>query len=153
MRNASARASRRRGLTAGEPDCGAALVEFALLVPLLVILLLGIVEFGVALSQQLDVRHGAREGSRLVAVDHGGSSAALVAETCGRMDLAGDTSVNISLSGAGGAIGDEASVQVIAPLDTVTGFFDALLPSTLSSRVRVRIEQTPSWSNGVFACP
>ncbi|HIE21686.1 MAG TPA: pilus assembly protein, partial [Acidimicrobiia bacterium] len=40
-------------------DRGAALIEFALLMPLLIILILGIVEFGWKFGQFNDVRHAA----------------------------------------------------------------------------------------------
>ena len=43
---------------------GAALVEFALIVPLLLMLFLGIVEFGVMMLHQLTLAQVAREGSR-----------------------------------------------------------------------------------------
>ena len=42
----------------------------ALVAPVLILLLLGIVDFGWAFSENLDVRHGAREASRLVAVNY-----------------------------------------------------------------------------------
>ena len=48
---------------------GAALVEFAILVPLLFGILFGIVDFGYSFSRTLDIRHGSREGARLVAVN------------------------------------------------------------------------------------
>lgn len=47
---------------------GAALIEFALIVPLLIFLLLGIIEFGIVVMHQLTLEQAAREGSRLAAV-------------------------------------------------------------------------------------
>jgi len=47
---------------------GAALVEFALIVPLLIFLLLGIIEFGIMVMHQLTLEQAAREGSRIAAV-------------------------------------------------------------------------------------
>lgn len=46
---------------------GAALVEFALLLPLLLMLLIGIVSVGVAYNHQLSLTHGAREATRYAA--------------------------------------------------------------------------------------
>lgn len=43
---------------------GQALVEFALILPLLMLILLGIVEFALILSNQLILENAAREGSR-----------------------------------------------------------------------------------------
>ena len=40
-------------------------IEFAIAAPLLFLLLFGIIDFGWAFSQNLDVKHAAREGARL----------------------------------------------------------------------------------------
>ncbi len=125
--------------TAKGSDRGAALLEFAMLLPLLLLVMLGIVDFGWALAQNLDVRHGARETSRLLAVDHFDFTTA-----CNRMDLA--TGVTITVSRSGGAVLDEATATVTADLNTLTGFFDGWLPSTLTSEVKVLMEQAPTWS-------
>lgn len=47
---------------------GAALVEFALVLPVLMLILLGILEFGLILSDQLLLQQGAREGARTAAI-------------------------------------------------------------------------------------
>lgn len=48
---------------------GAVAVEFALVLPILVALLLGIVEFGRAYNAQVTVTHAAREAARTMAVE------------------------------------------------------------------------------------
>lgn len=48
----------------GQDDHGAATVEFALLLPLLMCLVLGIVTGGITLNQKIAVTNGVREGSR-----------------------------------------------------------------------------------------
>jgi TadE-like protein len=48
---------------------GATLVEMAILLPLLLILLLGIIDFGMLFNQWLSVRNGTREGLRQAIVD------------------------------------------------------------------------------------
>lgn len=53
---------------AGARRRGAALVEFAIVLPLLILLLLGIMEFGILMLHQLNLEQAAREGSRLAAV-------------------------------------------------------------------------------------
>jgi Flp pilus assembly protein TadG len=47
---------------------GASAVEFALIVPLLVIFVFGIIEFGIAFLQVQSIRTGVREGGRAAAV-------------------------------------------------------------------------------------
>jgi len=45
-------------------DRGAAAVEFALVLPILLLLVLGIVQFGMTFFQWLEMEHAAREGAR-----------------------------------------------------------------------------------------
>lgn len=52
-------------------DRGAAAVEFALIAPLLFMLVFGMISFGILLSQQLALTNSARQGARLAVVgDH-----------------------------------------------------------------------------------
>ena len=48
---------------------GATAVEFALLLPVLLLLLFGIVDFGRALNAQITLTQAAREGARLAALN------------------------------------------------------------------------------------
>lgn len=50
---------------------GAAVVEFALVLPLLILLVFGIIEFGRAYNLYLGVTHAAREGARIASVRNG----------------------------------------------------------------------------------
>ncbi|HUZ54815.1 MAG TPA: TadE family protein [Streptosporangiaceae bacterium] len=59
----------RRPLRCGKRDRGAAAVEFALLLPLLLLLLFGIIDFGRALNAQVTLTQAAREGARLTALN------------------------------------------------------------------------------------
>ncbi len=59
---------RRARLRSGSEE-GAAAVEFALVVPLLLTLLFGIIEFGFAYNAQILVTNAAREAAREVAVN------------------------------------------------------------------------------------
>lgn len=52
----------------GVRDRGAVAVEFALLLPVLLILLFGIIDFGLALNAQVTLTQAAREGARLAAL-------------------------------------------------------------------------------------
>ena len=49
-------------------DRGAAAVEFALLLPVLLLLIFGIIDFGRALNAQITLTQAAREGARLAAL-------------------------------------------------------------------------------------
>jgi|CZKT01.1.fsa_nt_gi Flp pilus assembly protein TadG len=52
----------------GPRERGAAAVEFALLLPVLLLLLFGIIDFGRALNAQITLTQAAREGARLAAL-------------------------------------------------------------------------------------
>lgn len=53
---------------------GAALVEFALVAPVLVLVLVGIIQFGLVLNDYQAIRHGVRDGARQAAVQTYGSA-------------------------------------------------------------------------------
>lgn len=142
----------RRPLNRKRDDAGATLIEFAIVLPLLVMLLFGIIEFGWVFAQNLDVRHGAREGARLAAVDELTSAA----DVCSRMDTAAHPSETlITVARTGDDIGDDISVTVDAPAKTLTGFFDWALPSTLrlQSTVTIRAEQNSNFTLPATGCP
>ena len=61
----------------GRHDRGAVMVEFALVVPILMLLVVGIIEFGFAFSAQVSIQGAAREGARALAL--GESAGAVVA--------------------------------------------------------------------------
>ena len=51
-------------------DRGAVMVEFAIVLPVLLLILLGIVEFGRAYNAQVSIQAAAREGARELALRH-----------------------------------------------------------------------------------
>ncbi|MDH3606596.1 MAG: pilus assembly protein [Acidimicrobiia bacterium] len=133
-------------------DEGVAIVEFAIIAPVLVLLLFGIIEASWAFSQQLEVRHGAREGVRMAAVNEG-SLDDIVAATCAQMDLS-TSGATVSLLKSGPAVGDSVRLEVVAPLDSITGLTSLVFGGpTLIEAVEMRIEQPPTWLDGVKPCP
>jgi hypothetical protein len=147
-------------------ELGANLVEFAIVMPFLLLLIFGLIEFAWLFSQNLDVRHGAREGARIAAVNFpdgplnppptptsSAQTSLIVAEICDRMDVASNAEVTLTSSGG---VGGTATATVEAPADTLTGFLDWAIPPSLvlSSSVDIRLEQAPGWANTANeACP
>lgn len=129
---------------------GANLVEFALLAPLLIILLLGIIEFGFLMGEWNEVKHGAHEGARLAAVD----DSDFVDRTCDSMALhSSSTTVDVTFTG-GGTIGDQGTVVVTASnVSSLSGLgiIEVFLPTTISADADFRIEQDSSWSDPTTA--
>ncbi len=131
---------------------GATLVEFAVIAPLLFLIIFGLIEVSWAFSQQVEIRHGARETARLAATDYG-DLPTLVGEGCRRMDATAD-GAQVTVTSSGDAIGETVRVTVEAPMQTLTGMFDAVFSGlTVSSSAEMRIEKPPSWSDGSQPCP
>lgn len=130
-------------------------MEFALLMPLLIILILGIVEFGWKFGQFNDVRHAAREGARFAAVD-AGDNTALENTICSSLDLvaAGITDVKLAWDtdpdGDGNTdIGEPATLRVEVDVSSLSGLnlIAVFLPGQLASEIQFRLEQEPdNWS-------
>ncbi len=147
-------ASEQERLRRGRGDGGAVLVEFAILAPLLFLVVFGIIEFGNAFYQQLDVRHGAREGMRLAAVNSDPANGEtlqeerLALETCTRMDTDGGSAILVTIVKNGSSIGDSVTVTIEKKLDQLTGFLDfALGDKTITSTVQTRLEQTATYGD------
>jgi Flp pilus assembly protein TadG len=97
---------------------GAVAVEMAIVLPLLLLILLGIIEFGRVLNVQVSLTQAAREGARYAAVhyDDGG------------LDVSGTAlAAAPSLDGLGVSVSDDASS--CAPGSNVTVTANVSLPS------------------------
>jgi Flp pilus assembly protein TadG len=139
-----------------DKERGANLVEFALIAPLLIMLVMGIIDFGWILSTQQDVRHGAREAARLAAVN-AGSTATMATMVCDAMNVSSGAEVTFSY--AGSTIGSSGSVVLEAPVTSLTGFAtlpfaNAIYPTTFTETVDFRLEQPATWIPGTgVPCP
>lgn len=143
-------------------ESGAALVEFAILAPLLLLLVVGIIEFGWLFAQMNELRHVAQEGARWGAVsrpDIDGDGTMdwddLVARACGAANLPGGTTVHVTGSEADGAIGSTATVTVTANVQSLTNapIISAFLPATLSNTATFRLEQPAAWMASAIPPP
>jgi Flp pilus assembly pilin Flp len=64
-------------------ESGSMIVEFGLMVPLLVILISGLVEFGMAYTLRMNLSHAAREGVRVYSLVDGGDWAGTTLNAAG----------------------------------------------------------------------
>jgi len=69
-------------------DRGAAAVEFALVLPILLLLVFGIVDYGRAYNAKVTLTHAAREGARMLAVENASTSDISTALTSSGRDIA-----------------------------------------------------------------
>jgi hypothetical protein len=139
----------------GRDDRGAAAVEFALVVPVLVLMVMGIIDYGLFFSDRLAVKQGIREGARTAVVATNG--------ICGGGDLdclaqdikdtigavGGETFVHVDTletpeSGPedGWAEGNELRVCAVVSEDGLTGFTP--MPERIVDHLRMRIEHDTS---------
>lgn len=138
---------------------GAALVEMALVTPFLVLLLLGVIEFGWIFGQNLDIKHGAREAARMLSVneDPGGAgtqSQNIIADVCTRMDLFPGTSVRLTQNGTTVDSLATAEVSIAAGQNTLTGFLDWAIPPTMTvtATVETRLQKEADWTPATGSC-
>ena len=90
---------------------GAALVEFALILPLLAMLVFGLVEFGRGYNAQVTLTHAAREGVRTLAITQDSGAAATVAKNAATsLDPA-----SISVTSTPCIIGDPVELTLTYP--------------------------------------
>lgn len=92
-------------------DDGAAAVEMALMVPLLMLLVFAIIQFGIALSQKLALSNGARQGARYGAVPNPNPTTGATTTTCQAIL----TEVQQAASTALGMSGNAVGVTISAP--------------------------------------
>jgi len=131
---------------------GATLVEFAFVLPVFILFLFAIIDFGWLFTQFLDVKQGAREGARLAIVNDcpGITNArdcgqSIVNKICARTgDLADkDTTVRLEVPGNEDFT---AEVTVEYPAKSLTGMMAVFINNrTLTATVRMRREKESVW--------
>ncbi|MHA7178745.1 TadE/TadG family type IV pilus assembly protein [Arthrobacter sp. MDB2-24] len=106
---------------------GAAAVEMALVLPVLILLLLGIMEFGRAFNAQVTLTNAAREGVRVMSISKDPGLARSATATAGQMlnPLLTDSNIAISVPGATTSnpcpAGSTSTVTITYTLSTLTG--------------------------------
>ncbi len=159
------RVLRRRGQGLRKDD-GASAVEFALVLPILLMLLFGVVDYGWWFGETLGLRSGVREAARLGAVNEvvpaASSADAVKAVMLQRSpQLSSDAAalavaVRIYGPGATGEIPGTGSTLLICatfPGESITGLGDVLypFPDDQAASATMRLEKTPVLSDSQTA--
>jgi len=124
---------RRRTARPAPRDRGAAAVEFALLLPMLLLLVFGIIDFGRALNAQITLTQAAREGARLDALGRSNVAAGTQAAATGLSPV----SVTVVTSCLPNATGD-ATVKAsyvfnfVTPLAAISSMFGSSFGSSIT---------------------
>ncbi|HEX2052693.1 MAG TPA: TadE/TadG family type IV pilus assembly protein [Actinomycetota bacterium] len=145
----------RRG-TGLQEETGASAVEMALVLPVLVLLLAGIIDFGLVFSDLMALRQGVGAGVRQGIVAQVGSTStctingAAVATTdtrklmCLTKDLIGLDEADSRMKVYFPALKTKGGTMVLCsqyPLDSASAVFDTVLSGALKAKVEMRIEQ------------
>jgi hypothetical protein len=116
---------------------GQGVVEFALLVPVLLLVIFGAIELGRAWNNKNDAVHLANEAVRMAAVNR-------LAENCGSLraevsanGLPGATSISVTAAQSA----DPVTATVNVPFTSTLAGFLPFLPSSLSATATMRAEQ------------
>lgn len=145
---------RRRGGSAAD-ETGATGVEMALVLPLLVMLIAGVMDFGMVFSDLMSLRQGVGAGIRHGIVDQSGSSSsctvtgasasgdtlALICLVKDRIAL-DDANTRVKIAFPGSKLkGGSLVICAQYPMESITTMFDPIMNGELTSKVEMRIEQ------------
>ncbi len=114
------------------PDSGAIAVEFAIVLIPLLLILMGILDFGRAYTQQLSLSAAAREGVRVMALQTDPAQGTSVAKQRIRdaspalSPPLADSQIVISAACVPGNAPSSVTVTLTYPLASMTGMFDSL---------------------------
>lgn len=126
-------------------------MEFALILPVLALLLFGMLDFGKAFNYWIDETHLANEGARYAAVNKnpgpGASLQQSIKSQADSADLRDKLEVCITFPGAGGAaVGEPVQVRVSSNYTFLDFIADRLgvTDKTITSTSTMRLERTPT---------
>lgn len=120
---------------------GASAIEFALILPLILTLMIGIIEFGFLFNQQISITQAAREGARDYAIHHsdpGYSQAKLEAAVAKAAPTLGETSTKVSPTNNCTGSSKTTIVTVTRSYRSLTGWFEFLADMELNGKGAMR---------------
>lgn len=101
---------------------GAVAVEFAIVLPVLLALVMGIMEFGRAFNTQISLTNAAREGVRVMAISNDPAAAKAATKNAAVSLDPALTDSNISFSQPSCSPTQQMTVTITYTLSTITGF-------------------------------
>jgi hypothetical protein len=142
----------RRSDGARDRERGVALVEMAIVVPLLLLIVFGIIEWGILINRDIALTQGTREASRQGAVAlygggvpacaSGGATAELVCLAKDRIGVNG-VAVHV-IAPATSAVGSQFAVCATYKTTPITGLAALFLPKYIHTETVMRLEQAPA---------
>ena len=104
-----------------DSERGAAAVEFAILLPLLLMLVLGTIEFGRAYNAQITLTNAARDGVRVMAIGNDPAGAKTAAQNAAASVSSTIPTSDITLSTNTCSTGAQVTLTIKYNLSTITG--------------------------------
>ncbi|MEW1918358.1 TadE/TadG family type IV pilus assembly protein [Pseudarthrobacter oxydans] len=104
-----------------DSERGAAAVEFAILLPLLLMLVLGTIEFGRAYNAQITLTNAARDGVRVMAIGNDPAGAKTAAQNAAASVSSTIPTSDITLSTNTCSTGAQVTLTIKYNLATITG--------------------------------
>jgi Flp pilus assembly protein TadG len=119
---------------------GQSLVEFALLIPLLILILMAIIEFGFMFNAYITISNASREGARLGSL--GGSDFAVQERVADTTEHLNQSNMSVTVSPSSRSRGDMITVDVIYDYQLITPVISAILNPLIDLQVttKMRVE-------------
>lgn len=121
---------------------GQAIVEMALILPLLLLLILGMIDFGRVMNAYLIANHASREGARQAAVGKSDSEiVGIINLTTTSLDSS-TININISPQASDRTRGTEAQVTVSCQVEIITPLVSSVIPNpfVIQTSTSMRVE-------------
>lgn len=136
----------RHGQRPGLAETGAALVEFTLVIPILLLALMAILYVGQALNESINETHLVNLAARYAAVNQvpgGGSLQAYIKSQADTTDLANNAVVCISFPAGTSNVGDPVQVQMTSTYNWIP-ILQLGTSTTLVRTATMRLEAAPT---------
>lgn len=120
---------------------GQALVEFALVLPVLLLLTVGAMEFGLAINQYIVLTEAAREGARSAAL--GATNTTITSVVNAAVSEIGTSQLTVTISPSSTRVsGNSVTVTVAKPVQAITPLMSPFFPTgfTLQGSATMRVE-------------
>jgi hypothetical protein len=134
-----------------DSERGNALVEMAIVVPLVLLLVFGIIEWGVFLSRRIDITQGVREAGRQGAVaNFNGGLASCTGTPTDQLVCLAKARIGVSgvavhvIAPASNTVGSAFAVCATLKTTSITGLMQAVLPGYAKTETTMRLEQAPT---------
>ena len=141
----------RRGGLVGRDERGVALVELAIVIPLLLLLVFGIIEWGIFINRDIALTDGTREAGRqaVVALYGGGVTSCASGTPTNQLVCLAKNRIGVNgvavwvIAPATNTVGSAFAVCATYKTTPITGLTALFLPKYIHTETVMRVEQAP----------